>query len=177
MASRFFRKSSRAAATSEVVDDVPSPRSSPEARGRRAQITSSAAFTIRRSWFPGRISFAETVSIAPGTRLGPYEIVAPLGANGSGAPRPGAGWTKGATPLQWSADGRSLYVTTETDIPMSIRKLDLQTGRSELVKKLVPPDMAGVQTIAAPLVTRDGRTYAYTYMRLLGDLYVADGLK
>jgi hypothetical protein len=60
---------------------------------------------------------------------------------------------------------------------MSIRKLDLQTGRSELVKKLVPPDTAGVQTIAAPLVTRDGHTYAYTYMRLLGDLYVADGLK
>jgi hypothetical protein len=97
--------------------------------------------------------------------------------DGSGAPRPVAGWTRGATPLQWSADGRSLYVTTETDVPMSIRKLDLQTGRSDLVKKLVPPDTAGVQTIAAPLVTRDGRTYAYTYMRLLGDLYVADGIK
>jgi hypothetical protein len=26
-------------------------------------------------------------------------------------------------------------------------------------------------------VTRDGRTYAYTYIRLLGDLYVAKGMK
>jgi hypothetical protein len=79
--------------------------------------------------------------------------------------------------VQWSADGRSLFLTTETEIPMSIRKLDLETGRTELVKTLVPPDIAGVQTIAAPIVTRDGRTYAYTYIRLLGDLYVADGIK
>jgi hypothetical protein len=97
--------------------------------------------------------------------------------DGAAAPRPVVGWTRGATPLQWSADGKSLYVTTETEVPMSIRKLDLRTGRSELVKKLVPPDRAGVNTIAAPLVTRDGRTYAYSYMRLLGDLYVADGIK
>jgi hypothetical protein len=108
---------------------------------------------------------------------GPDRALSLHPVDGTGAPRPVAGWTKGATLLQWSADGRSLYVTIETDIPMSIRKLDLQTGRSELVKKLVPPDTAGVQTIAAPLVTRDGHTYAYTYMRLLGDLYVADGLK
>ena len=60
---------------------------------------------------------------------------------------------------------------------MTIRKFDLQTGRTELVKTLVPPDTAGVQTIAAPIITRDGRTYAYTYIRLLGDLYIADGLK
>jgi hypothetical protein len=42
---------------------------------------------------------------------------------------------------------------------------------------LQPADMTGVNTIAPPLVTRDGRTYAYSYMRLLGDLYVADGFK
>ena len=41
----------------------------------------------------------------------------------------------------------------------------------------MPPDKAGVQPIAAPIVTRDGRAYAYTYIRLLGDLYVAKGLK
>jgi hypothetical protein len=60
---------------------------------------------------------------------------------------------------------------------MSIRKLDLETGRTELVRTLVPPDKAGVQPIAAPIVTRDGRTYAYTYIRLLGDLYVAKGVQ
>ena len=97
--------------------------------------------------------------------------------DGTTSVRPVTGWTKEATPLQWSADGRALYVTTETEVPLSIRKLDLQTGRSELVKKLVPPDTAGVLSIAAPLVTPDGGAYTYTYIRLLGDLYVADGFR
>ncbi|HVE65615.1 MAG TPA: hypothetical protein VNC59_03465, partial [Thermoanaerobaculia bacterium] len=97
--------------------------------------------------------------------------------DGSDEARPVPGWPKGAAVLQWSADGRSLFVTPESDIPLSIRRLDLRTGRVELVRMLAPADMTGVNTIAAPLVTRDGRTYAYSYMRLLGDLYVADGLK
>ena len=108
---------------------------------------------------------------------GPDRDLSLLPVDGSAPARPVAGWTKGATVVQWSADGRSLFLTTETEIPMSIRRLDLETGRTELVKTLVPPDTAGVQTIAAPLVTRDGRTYAYTYIRLLGDLYTAEGLK
>jgi len=87
------------------------------------------------------------------------------------------GWPSRATALEWSADGKSLYLTSETLIPLTIRRLGLATGRIELVKTLVPPEVAGTQTIAVPLVTRDGRTYAYTYIRLLGDLYVAEGLK
>jgi WD40 repeat protein len=97
--------------------------------------------------------------------------------DGSDEARPVPGWPKGASVLQWSADGRSLYITTETDIPLSIRRFDLKTGRTELVRMLQPADMTGVNTIAPPLVTRDGRTDAYSYMRLLGDLYVADGFK
>ena len=100
-----------------------------------------------------------------------------LPADGTASSRPVLGWRKESTVLQWSADGRSLFITNQTEVPMSIRKLDLETGRVELVRTLVPPDKAGVQTIAAPIVTRDGRTYAYTYIRLLGDLYVAKGLK
>jgi serine/threonine protein kinase/WD40 repeat protein len=108
---------------------------------------------------------------------GPDRSLSLLSIEGTDPARTVPGWPKGATALQWSADGRSLYLTVETETPMSLRKLDLDTGGTELVKTLVPPDSAGVQTIAAPLVTRDGRTYAYTYIRLLGDLYMAEGLK
>ena len=108
---------------------------------------------------------------------GPDGDMSLLPVDGTASPRPVHGWTKQSTALQWSWDGRSLFITNETEVPMSIRKLDLETGRTELVRTLVPPDKAGVQTIAAPIVTRDGRTYAYTYIRLLGDLYVAKGLK
>ena len=108
---------------------------------------------------------------------GPDGDMTLLPVDGTASPRPVHGWTKQSTALQWSADGRSLFITNDTEVPMSIRKLDLETGRTDLVRTLVPPDKAGVQTIAAPIVTRDGRTYAYTYIRLLGDLYVAKGLK
>jgi eukaryotic-like serine/threonine-protein kinase len=107
---------------------------------------------------------------------GPNGDMSLLSVDGPASPRLVRGWTKEWTVLQWSADGRSLFITNETEVPLSIRKLDLETGRTELVKTLIPPDKAGVQTIAAPIVTRDGRTYAYTYIRLLGDLYVAKGL-
>jgi Tol biopolymer transport system component len=108
---------------------------------------------------------------------GPDREMSLVPVDGAASPRPVRGWAKEWTALQWSADGRSLFITNETEVPMSIRKLDLETGRTELVRTLVPPDKAGVQPIAAPIVTRDGRTYAYTYIRLLGDLYVAKGVQ
>ena len=127
-----------------------------------------------------------------GSRLGSYEIVAPLGAGGMGEvyrahdTRLKREVALKVLPPSFSADPDRLrrfeleaevYITTETDIPLSIRRFDLKTGRTELVRMLQPADMTGVNTIAPPLVTRDGRTYAYSYMRLLGDLYVADGFK
>ena len=110
---------------------------------------------------------------------GPDRSLSLYPTDGSGTPRAVAGWTKEATPLQWSADGRSLYVTNQTEVPMSIRRLDLQSGRSELVRKLAPPDLTGVMPIAAhgALITRDGLAHAYTYIRLLGDLYVTDRIR
>jgi eukaryotic-like serine/threonine-protein kinase len=97
--------------------------------------------------------------------------------DGGGPVRPVAGWTPGATPIQWSADGGSLYFTAKMDIPTDVQRFDLATGQSRPWKQLAPSDRAGVQAIASPLVTPDGRTYAYTYVRLLGDLYLSDGLK
>jgi serine/threonine protein kinase len=97
--------------------------------------------------------------------------------DGGASPRPVTGWTNGAIPIQWSADGGSLYSTPDTDIPMRIQKFDLATGQSQPWRQLAPSDRAGVQSIESPLVTPDGRTYAYTYVRLIGDLYLAEGVK
>ncbi|HMA17616.1 MAG TPA: hypothetical protein VKS03_04175, partial [Thermoanaerobaculia bacterium] len=94
-----------------------------------------------------------------------------------GPARPVAAWPSGSTPIQWSADGASLYFTSKLDIPTDIQRFDLATGQSRPWRQLAPSDRAGVQAIMAPLITPDGRTYAYTYVRLLGDLYLAEGLK
>ena len=97
--------------------------------------------------------------------------------DGGSPARPVSGWASGATPIQWSADGGSLYFVAESNIPVEIRRFDLATGQSQPWRQLAPSDRAGVQSITSPLITPDGRTYAYTYVRLLGDLYLAEGLK
>jgi Tol biopolymer transport system component len=105
---------------------------------------------------------------APDRTLSLYSV------DGGGPPRSVPGWPTNATPIQWSADGGSLFYSPGTDIPGEIRRFDLATGRSQSWKPLVPSDLAGVQAMVSPLITPDGRTYAYTFVRLLGDLYVAD---
>ncbi len=40
-----------------------------------------------------------------------------------------------------------------------------------------PADMAGVSIIAPPLVTSDGRGYAYTYRQVFHNLYLVQGLR
>ncbi|MFY9550351.1 MAG: protein kinase, partial [Thermoanaerobaculia bacterium] len=99
-----------------------------------------------------------------------------------GEPRPVPGAVEGDVPLQWSADGRSLYIEQRLELssPARVFRLDLKTGERVLWKELFPEDSAGVIGVepAYPVrVTRDGRAYAYTYYRLLSDLYLVEGLR
>lgn len=80
-------------------------------------------------------------------------------------------------PIQWTADGRSLYVRSLDEMPARVFRLDIATGRSELWKQVMPPDRTGVVQIRAILPTPDGRAYAYSYMRILSELWVAKGLR
>jgi hypothetical protein len=41
----------------------------------------------------------------------------------------------------------------------------------------MPADAAGVTAIGGSIATRDGKTYVYSYLRSLADLYVVEGLK
>jgi Tol biopolymer transport system component len=94
-----------------------------------------------------------------------------------GTPAPIAGLLEEEVPAQWSADGRYLYVYRPIEVPARIFRLDLSTGRREPWKELLPDDLAGVNVIAAVVLTRDGRSYAYTCGQFLSDLYLVEGLK
>jgi serine/threonine protein kinase/Tol biopolymer transport system component len=90
--------------------------------------------------------------------------------------RPIPGLTDGEFPLRFSSDGRSLYVW-KRDIPARVYHVDIQTGRREQWKELMPVDPAGVERISNVVVTPDGKFYAYTYARQLTDLFVVEGLR
>jgi dipeptidyl aminopeptidase/acylaminoacyl peptidase len=77
--------------------------------------------------------------------------------------------------LQWTADGRALYVGS-FEIPISAARIELATGRRTPWRTLNLPDPAGVSA-GGMVLTPDGQGYAYWYIRELSDLYLVDGLK
>jgi len=78
--------------------------------------------------------------------------------------------------VQWSEDGKAIYVRG-TGIPISVSKVDLSTGKQTPMARLMPADPAGVAGVNTVVMSRDGKTYAYNYRRLLSELMVVDGLK
>jgi len=51
------------------------------------------------------------------------------------------------------------------------------TGTRRLWKSLIPPDAAGVYSIVEFRITPRGDAYAYSYTRLVSQLYLVRGLK
>ncbi len=83
----------------------------------------------------------------------------------------------GHTLIGWASDGRALYSYRMTDLPGRIYRLDVATGELGFLREMLPADPAGIWRIHPVRVTPDGESYAYTYTREVGDLYVFNGLK
>ena len=72
--------------------------------------------------------------------------------------------------------GKSVLLRTR-GIPLKITRVDLATGHREPWKEILPADPAGAQSIPVLKFSADGKSYAYSTLRVLSDLYVVDGLK
>ena len=79
-------------------------------------------------------------------------------------------------PIQWSADGRSLFVSAQKRLAAQIFRVELATGRRTLVYEVGARDSAGAD---APWVriTPDGKSHAYSFWRTLDDLFLVQGLR
>ena len=94
-----------------------------------------------------------------------------------GSPSPIAGMEAGEFPVQWSPDGRFLYIHRGGGFPAKIWKFEIATGRRELLREIAPSDSAGVTSIEQIFLTKDARTLVYGYYHNLSDLYVVSNLK
>jgi Tol biopolymer transport system component len=95
-----------------------------------------------------------------------------------GEPREIPGAAMGDIPIRFAPDGRYLYVLVRGEGPQStIERLNLTTGQRQLWKKLAPPDPVGVYGVPRALLSADGQSYLYAYVRLLDALFLVDGLK
>jgi dipeptidyl aminopeptidase/acylaminoacyl peptidase len=79
-------------------------------------------------------------------------------------------------PLEWSADGRVLYVGRHETGVWRVRALDVATGRQTPVRDVVPRNLEGLR-ISQILLSPDAQYFVHSYSRLLTDLYVVEGIK
>jgi Tol biopolymer transport system component/predicted Ser/Thr protein kinase len=160
--------------------------------GRRLLVVGSGADAVPRSYIQdtetGKLEaiadkgmLAALVSpdgrnILVGDPLGPY-LMWPLDG---GKPVPIETLRPEDRPIQWSADGRFLYLRGPDEAVLRIYRYNLATGRRELWKELAPRDPAGVIGVATGrgelAMTPDGRDYVFTYWTVLRNLFLAEGL-
>jgi hypothetical protein len=99
-----------------------------------------------------------------------------------GDPTPVHALTNTDIPVQWSDDGRFVY-TLEIVAPPGMPSRDVfrvepSTGRRILWKTLGPRDPVGVEDTASNIaIAPSGQSYCYSFMRRLGDLFIATGLQ
>jgi hypothetical protein len=94
-----------------------------------------------------------------------------------GDPRPVPGSQSGDRPVAWTTDGRGLWIFQRGDMPAPVYHLDIETGRRQVWRTIAPADSSGVHSLQQFRITRDGRSYFYSYRRVLSQLYTVTGLR
>jgi hypothetical protein len=88
------------------------------------------------------------------------------------------GLAQGDQVIGWSGESRALFVTrARSPRERELARLELTTGRRDVIGTFGPTDAAGVRFVAVPVVSGDGRVFAYRYDQILSDLFIATGLK
>ncbi len=79
---------------------------------------------------------------------------------------------RGDVPVRFTADGKSLYVTTFGKIPARLTLVDLASGARTPMREVIPAEASGLINVGPVWPSADGRTIVYSYTRLLSDLYL-----
>ncbi len=79
--------------------------------------------------------------------------------------------------IRFTADGSSLYAFRRGELPAHVFRFDLSSGERTVVRELAPTDSGGVVEITTVVLTPDASSYAYSYHRILSDLFLVEGAK
>jgi eukaryotic-like serine/threonine-protein kinase len=108
--------------------------------------------------------------------FGSSDSVALYPVDGQETPRPVPGIHPDETIFSASPDGRSALVGVLGSYSAEVMRVNLATGRRELLNKIGPSDPAGVTLVDAAF-TPDGKSYAYSSFNALSQLYLVEGLR
>ena len=112
---------------------------------------------------------------------------------GGGPAEPLPGLAPGELPIQWSDDGKKLFVRNvaagprgadrrldgyiTAPPPARVSLYDRATRKQKPWREIVPADATGIGHIDNVLIAADGAAYAYSYVRRPSTLYEVAGLK
>jgi|HubBroStandDraft_5_1064220.scaffolds.fasta_scaffold20590_2 Tol biopolymer transport system component/tRNA A-37 threonylcarbamoyl transferase component Bud32 len=74
----------------------------------------------------------------------------------------------------WSTDGKSVFVASRGSVQngSDFYKVNLETGKRDLVKTIMPADRSGFQAFDGQFISSDGSVIAFSYTRILSTLYI-----
>jgi Tol biopolymer transport system component len=77
----------------------------------------------------------------------------------------------------WTTDGNGLLVVSATPRDARVYRVEVTTGKRTLLQTVEPPDKAGSSQSVRLAYAEDSKTYVYSTVRVLGTLYVVEGLE
>ena len=77
----------------------------------------------------------------------------------------------------WTKDGEALLLQSSTLTEASVYRVEVATGKRTLLHKVELSDKGGSVANVRLLYAEDSKTYAYQGRRILGSLYVCEGLR
>ncbi len=92
------------------------------------------------------------------------------------SPVPFSGFEEGETPIKWNQSSDAIFVFNPK-VPARVYKITLADGSRTLFKEITPPNRAGVTRVQSIRISSDEKSYAYTYVRRNGTLYLLDGVR
>lgn len=79
---------------------------------------------------------------------------------------------------KWTEDGRALITYSSTPSSAHIYRIEVSTGQRTLLRAIDPAEKAGLMMSPIRVAYAvAAKTYAYSMIRILGNLYIVEGLE
>lgn len=79
--------------------------------------------------------------------------------------------------IRWNVDGHSVLMFNRSEVPAALQRVDVSTGKRELVGRVGQLDPTGVLNVREVVLSADGKAHAYTIRRMLSRLFLVQGAR